>query len=79
MTERMIKESRARAEELNRIQVTTVEGHKYEYWSDEIIRGTMAQDENGEIRRVYGSGYIHKDLTVRKAIANKFGHKTFRK
>ena len=60
-------------------RVTTVEGHRYEVWSDFRERCTFAQDEEGEFKAISTSGYIHKDLTVRKAIASRFGHESFRK
>ena len=56
-----------------------VAGKTYTVWSDFIMRATYAEDENGIVKRLCGSGYIHKDLTVRKAIANAFGLTTFRK
>lgn len=61
------------------ITIHQVEGRSYEVWSDFIARATFAKAPNGEIKKLCGSGYIHNDLTVRKAIANVFGHKTFRK
>lgn len=61
------------------ITVHQVEGQKYEVWSDYIERATFAKATSGEVKRICGGGYIHADLTVRKAIANAFGHKTFRK
>lgn len=61
------------------IRTTTVEGRTYKVWSDFIARGTFAENENGEIKKIHGNGYIHNDLTVRKAIAVAFGHETFKK
>lgn len=61
------------------IYTTTVEGKIYRYWSDFIQRATFAESEDGDVIRIHGNGYIHKDLTVRKAIAAAFGHKTFKK
>ena len=61
------------------IRTTTVEGKTYKVWSDFIAIETFAENENGEIKRIHGNGYINNDLTVRKAIANVFGHKTFKK
>ena len=58
---------------------TTVEGKRYKVWSDFIMRATYAEDENGTVRAICTSGYISKDLTIRKEIAIRFGHKTFRK
>ena len=60
-------------------RTTTVEGKTYTVWSDFIARATFAENEAGEAKKLCGSGYIHNDLTVRKAIAVAFGHKTFRK
>lgn len=61
------------------VKETMVCGHIYRVWSDYILRGTYAEDEAGNIQRIYGSGYISNDLSTRKAIANKFGLATFRK
>ena len=77
--EMKITGNKERAEKLNRIHTTTVEGQKYNFWSDDILVGTYAENESGEIKRLTGGTYIHKDLTVRKAIASRYGHKTFRK
>lgn len=61
-------------------KIITVEGIAYEVRGDFIERGTFATNmETGEIKQLSYSGYISNDLTVRKAIANAFGHKTFRK
>lgn len=61
------------------IHTTTVEGKTYRYWSDFIQRATFAESEDGDVIRIHGNGYINNDLTVRKAIAAAFGHKTFKK
>lgn len=61
------------------ITIHTVEGKPYEVWSDFIKRATFAKNEAGEVKAISTSGYIHKDLTVRKEIAIRFGHKTFKK
>ena len=61
------------------VRTTTVNGKQYKVWSDFIKRGTFAESESGEVKMISGSGYIHKDLTVRKAIALVFGLDTFRK
>lgn len=61
------------------IKTTTVEGKKYEVWSDFIKRATFAKSEDGEIKRICGGSYLTKDLTIRKAIANTFKHNSFRK
>ena len=62
-----------------RIHTTTVEGKKYNYWADFSMRCEYAENENGEVKKIYGGGYISNDLAVRKAIANAFGHNSFRK
>ena len=61
------------------VTVHTVEGKTYKVWSDFIMRATYAENEDGEVKMIHSNGYINKDLTVRKAIAIRFGHKTFRK
>lgn len=60
-------------------RTTHVNGKKFEVWGDFIKRGTFAKDENGTVKQLSASGYISNDLTVRKAIAIKFGLSTFRK
>lgn len=57
----------------------TVQGKTYEVWSDFNTRATYARSEDGDTRRICGSGYISNDLTVRKAIACRYGLKSFRK
>lgn len=61
------------------VTIHQVAGKQYKVWSDFIARATFAEDENGEVKKLCGSGYIHNDLTVRKAIAQRYGLKTFRK
>lgn len=62
------------------INTTTVNGIRFEFWSDFIMRATFAKNlETGEIKEIHGSGYIHKDLTARKAISYAFHLPTFRK
>lgn len=61
------------------IRTTTVQGKTYKFWSDFMKRGTFAEDENGTVKQIASSGYIHKDLTARKAIACVFGLESFRK
>lgn len=62
------------------VTTATVNGKTFQVWSDYIKRGTFARcEETGEVQMLCGGGYIHKDLTVRKAIANAFGLPTFRK
>lgn len=57
----------------------TVAGKTYKVWSDFIDRATYAENEEGEIKRIHGSGYIHNDLTVRKAISYAFQTGTFKR
>lgn len=59
--------------------IHTVNGKNYKVWSDYIYRGTFAEDESGTVKAISHSGYIHNDLTVRKAIAIAFGLQSFRK
>ena len=62
------------------VRTTTVNGINFEVWSDFIRRGTFAMNiKTGEVKQISFSGYIHADLTTRKAIANTFGIATFRK
>lgn len=61
------------------IRTTTVAGNQYKVWSDFIARATFAENEDGVVKAIRSGGYIHNDLTVRKAIANSFGLSTFRK
>jgi hypothetical protein len=48
-------------------------------WSDFCARCTYAENSDGVKKIIKSSGYIHNDLSVRKAIACAFGHKSFRK
>lgn len=62
------------------IRTTTVQGQTYDVWSDFVRRATLARRcDTGEVKVICGGGYIHKDLTVRKAIALCFGHSNFNK
>lgn len=62
------------------LRTTTVEGTTYNVWSDFIMRATFAESSaTGEVKPISSSGYINNDLTVRKAIATRFGHQSFRK
>lgn len=58
---------------------TTVQGETYTVWDNYLYRGTFAQNEAGEVRQIKSNGYISNDLNVRKAIANSFNLKSFRK
>ena len=62
-----------------KIRETTVQGRTYIVWKDTIARGTFAEDENGTVKQIKGSGYISNDLAVRKAIAAVFHLGSFRK
>ena len=63
-----------------KITTTTVQSVTYEVWSDFIKRATFAKNtETGETKCIASGGYIHNDLTVRKAIAGAFGTGSFRK
>jgi len=62
------------------MKVTTVNGIDFEVYSDFIARATFAiNKQNGETKKIRGNGYIHNDVTVRKAIALVFDLPTFRK
>ena len=61
------------------VRTTTVQGHTYKVWSDFCDRCTYAKSEDGTTKKISEGGYIHKDLTVRKEIAVRFGHSSFRK
>lgn len=67
---------------INHIQKGTevqVNGLHFQVWSDFGYRCTSACClETGEAKVIHSSGYIHKDLTVRKAIAACFSLPTFR-
>lgn len=51
----------------------------FKVWSDFIMRCTYAEDENGEVKCIHGSGYLNNELSIRKAIAIVFGLESFRK
>lgn len=62
------------------IKTTTIKGNTFSYYADYILRGTFATNElTGETKQISWSGYLNKDLTVRKAIAEAFNLDTFRK
>ncbi len=61
------------------ITMHQVAGKQYKVWSDFIARATFAENEEGTVKKLSSSGYIHNDLTVRKAIALMFDLPTFRK
>lgn len=58
---------------------TTVQGETYTVWNNYMRRGTFAKNEAGEVKTIKSNGYISNDLAVRKAIANSFNLKSFRK
>lgn len=58
---------------------TTVQGETYTVWNNYMRRGTFAKNEAGEVKTIKFNGYISNDLNVRKAIANSFNLKSFRK
>lgn len=58
----------------------TVMGAEFRVFSDFISRGTYAVNEKtGEMKQIHWNGYVSKDLTVRKEIAEAFGLPSFRK
>ena len=61
------------------IRKTTVHGKTYEVWSDFNAKAAFAKDEDGNVKKLCGSGYISNDLTIRKAIAWAFKLGSFRK
>lgn len=61
------------------IRKTTVQGQPYEVWSDFNNRCTYAKNAEGIVKAISSSGYIKNDLTIRKEIAIRFGHNSFRK
>lgn len=61
------------------VRTITVQGESYEVWSDFCNRCTYAKNSAGVTKRLKDQGYIHNELTVRKAIATCFGHNSFRK
>ena len=61
------------------VTIHTVMGNEYRVWADFRARGCFAEDCNGQVKQISWSGYVHNDLTVRKAIANAFGLASFRK
>jgi hypothetical protein len=60
-------------------RMVTVNSKEYEVFSDFIQRATFAISEDGAEKAIKRSGYIHNELTVRKAIALAFGLESFRK
>lgn len=61
------------------ITVHMVAGQQFKVWSDFIKRGTFAEAEDGTVKQISSSGYIHNDLTIRKEIALTFNLPTFRR
>lgn len=62
-----------------KITMHTVAGQQFKVWSDFNKRGTFAEAEDGTVKQISSSGYIHNDLTVRKEIALRFNLPTFRR
>lgn len=61
-------------------EFTTVQGVRFEHFPDFITSATYAVNlETGEMKCIHKCGYLSKDLSVRKAIANVFGFASFRK
>ena len=56
-----------------------VNGREYKVWGDTNYKGTFAEDIQGNVLLISGSGYLTNELSQRKAIANIFGESTFRK
>lgn len=61
------------------IKETKVNGKNYIFYQDYCDRCVYAVDEEGNKKIICSGGYIHNDLTVRKAIAIAFGLPTFRR
>ncbi len=61
------------------MRTVTVNGKTFRVWADFIIRGMCAEDENGNIKKIYGGGYLNNELSIRKAIAASYKLPTFRK
>jgi hypothetical protein len=62
------------------VKTTTVQGLSFRVWSDFIARATYAENtETGEVKALSSSGYLSADLSIRKAIAIRFGLSSFRK
>ena len=62
------------------IRFVTVQGIEFVVWSDFIARGTFAKNtETDEVKKISASGYLSADLSIRKAIAIRFGLPSFRK
>lgn len=62
------------------VKFVTVQGTEFRTWSDFIARGTFAENlETGEVKIIKSSGYLSNDISIRKAIALRFGLPSFRK
>lgn len=63
-----------------RTEQHTVAGKSFTVYSDIILRGTFAtNDQTGEVKQIKSSGYLSNELSIRKAIAQAFKLDTFRK
>lgn len=60
------------------VKIVTVQGQPYKVWGDFIDRATYAESPSGEKKRISSGGYISNELTIRKAIAQRFGLSSFR-
>ena len=65
-TQEMIE--RAKSTGYNRAQVMEYKGHSFKVWSNFIERATYAENEDGEVMKLSGSGYIKAQATVRRAL-----------
>ena len=62
------------------VHETTVQGETYEYWCNFVGRNTYAlRVSDGDYAVIKDSGYLSRDLSVRKAIAASFGLGSFRR
>ena len=62
------------------VKFTNVQGLEFVVWSDFIARGTFAKNlETDEVKKISSSRYLSADLSIRKAIARRFGLPSFRK
>lgn len=65
-------------EKLN-VEIKMVNGNEYEVWANLILRGMFAKNiKTGETKQISFFGYMKKDLTIRKAVADVFHEPTFR-
>lgn len=55
-----------------KVSTIKVKGQEFQFFSDFIARATFAISPEGETKKIHGSGYIHNETTVRKAIKAAF-------